>query len=802
MEHRHRAGPLKQSNKTFKAGKHDSKGQIKRRAAGKIEQNTPRQGVKSGAVVKSRSAEIRQKQLKMTQSKRAEALERARLGLPDVAAPRIISVIPLSENVDIKLIKSQMLKKFELSGAELESSHTTVSLTSKVRATFICIDSRDIETLIHSVKLADIILFVVNPAEFEVGGIAGGDTKFDEKAERLCSVIKAQGVPSSMLLMQHFDKIAQKKKNDVKKQLTSLFHFQFPDEPKVLPADDDMGQVLRFVEAMHINEPVWKQARPYIMVEGAENDAAGNLVLTGFVRGNSLSAKQIMHLPELGDFQIEKIEQAADPHQTRHKKAKDEQSAMQDSTAKILDKAEPEERDTLQTHNIPDLNEQEQTMPTNEEIELAQANRKKKVLVPKGTSSYQASWYLDDEEEPEEDYEDEDGEDAEMGEQDDQMDEQDGEEQDGEDEEEELEELELNSDKWIGKSKEDIEKIKKAEEEDAEEDMKDEDEDEDDESDDEDDRGKEKNELEFPDEANTPTNIPCRVRFSKYRGLKSFRSSPWDAYENLPLDYARIFQFHSFNQSMRASSALQDKAPVKPDQYVRITLAGGPSAAQVIEGRNTPLVASGLMRYENKISVLHFQCEKHRHYDEPVKSKEEVYFHVGFRHFSANPIYSISAPNCDKQKYEKFLFAGRNTVATVYAPVMFPPAPLLVFRDRSCAQLVATGHLASVNPDRIICKRIILTGYIAKALSRKFVTVRDMFYFPEDIEWFKKIELHTKMGRVGHIKESLGTHGRMKCLFDGKMNQQDTVCLNPLQACLSQVGTAAVTRGAGCGRRV
>ncbi len=46
-----------------------------------------------------------------------------------------------------------------------------------------------------------------------------------------------------------------------------------------------------------------------------------------------------------------------------------------------------------------------------------------------------------------------------------------------------------------------------------------------------------RDDLLFPDEIN---------RFQRYRGLKSFRTSPWDPYENLPVDYARIFQFENF----------------------------------------------------------------------------------------------------------------------------------------------------------------------------------------------------------------------------------------------------------------
>lgn len=34
--------------------------------------------------------------------------------------------------------------------------------------------------------------------------------------------------------------------------------------------------------------------------------------------------------------------------------------------------------------------------------------------------------------------------------------------------------------------------------------------------------------------------------------MRSFRTSPWDVYENLPRDYARIFQFEDFKRTERS----------------------------------------------------------------------------------------------------------------------------------------------------------------------------------------------------------------------------------------------------------
>lgn len=92
----------------------------------------------------------------------------------------------------------------------------------------------------------------------------------------------------------------------------------------------------------------------------------------------------------------------------------------------------------------------------------------------------------------------------------------------------------------------------------------------------------------------------------------------------------------------------------------------------------------------------------------------------------------------------------------------------------STLKLVAHGTLLSCNADRLIIKRIVLSGY-PMHIHTKSATIRYMFFNKDDVNYFKPITLRTRCGRVGHIKKSLGTHGHMKCVFDGRLRSHDTV---------------------------
>eukprot|EP01083_Nonionella_stella_P177421 623552_1 len=138
---------------------------------------------------------------------------------------------------------------------------------------------------------------------------------------------------------------------------------------------------------------------------------------------------------------------------------------------------------------------------------------------------------------------------------------------------------------------------------------------------------------------------------------------------------------------------------------------------------------------------------------------------------------------------ERFLRPSRYTYDSVYVQVHFESLPVLMLRpsDPAASRLseavpdrptvVATGKSMSVDSDKLLIKRILLTGYPIRCHRRRAV-VRYMFFRPTDIAWFKPVAVRTKNGLIGHIEESVGTHGYTMFLFNGHIKGDDTVCMS------------------------
>ncbi|XP_010140436.1 PREDICTED: pre-rRNA-processing protein TSR1 homolog, partial [Buceros rhinoceros silvestris] len=400
----------------------------------------------------------------------------------------------------------------------------------------------DLHTVLDLAKVADSLLFILDPAD---GWDSGG--------EHCLSCLFAQGLPSYALAVPGATDLPPKKRIDARKKLAKAIEKRFP-EAKLFPlsTEQESSLLLRHLAAQKQRHLAFRDRRAHLLaytaqfVPSQERDLVGTLKVSGFVRGQTLSVNSLVHIVGHGDFQMSQVDAPPDPLSLNPRVVKGQRRSqdmeVQDDSAngtdemeedvKVLMKADPNKQESLQSEVVPDPMEGEQTWPTEEELAEAEASLKanrRVVKVPKGTSKYQAAWIVDDGEEgSEKDDDDEDDIDDEM------MEEavsQEGEssEEEGEPAEEECETMTvsecLRDDQYDEKVEDDEQMLERYKQE--------------------------RMDEMFPDEVDTPRDIPARVRFQKYRGLKSFRTSPWDPKENLPRDYARIFQFQDFSRTRK-----------------------------------------------------------------------------------------------------------------------------------------------------------------------------------------------------------------------------------------------------------
>jgi pre-rRNA-processing protein TSR1 len=282
--------------------------------------------------------------------------------------------------------------------------------------------------------------------------------------------------------------------------------------------------------------------------------------------------------------------------------------------------------------------------------------------------------------------------------------------------------------------------------------------------------------MDFPDEVDTPTTQPARVRFQKYRGLRSLRTCQWDPYEELPVEFSQIYELESpeIHGKEGIKSLKISGMNSKQSNYCKLFLR----RSEVNHtGLNYPLVISTIQNLETKMTLVHLRMQLIS--DSTVlKSKDEFEIQMGFRRFKCRPIFSepVKGRENDLSKYCRNISSKNNTyTVSFYAPVNLTSMPC-VLMDLS-GNLLMWGSTHSVNPSKpIILKRILLTGYTVKAHKRSAV-IRYMFFNPQDILWFKPVELITKKGLRGNISEPLGLQGHMKCRFNDILTHDDIVCL-------------------------
>jgi pre-rRNA-processing protein TSR1 len=674
----------------------------------------------------------------------------------------------------------------------------------RTRFCIVALSLRDFDSVLSVCQVADVVAFVMAPTLGEQSSSSSSSIQdddnddddnvldlsaIDEHGELLMSALKAQGLCSiaNLVVMPNGDELQRcgrsvfgTKSGDQAATLlatcTKLMNYHFgADMHKSMSVDTDahVDLVVRHLAELMPHEPRWRVDRSYMLVEHVQYDeTTRTLAVCGHVRGAPMSANQVVVLPGAPlPHSVRRIDTVrADPYSKRvvgQSLADIGFGVLATPDEALQQDPAPAPPDLNFDDDLPDavFSDDNSSDDEDEDDDIQESRVARKV--PKGTSPYQASWIVDSDSDL--------GSDSDLSSDDDDVNPfessasssskrkdkgsifDDGAPSD--------DDFDIASDEDVPMDAED-----KREERTLEEEIED--------------------DLQFPDELDTPLDVPARVRFQRYRGLRSFRTSPWDPKENLPISYSRVSQFENFARAAKRVrqpliGAVDDNAEASSSslasvgQFVRVLLVDvDPTFARTWDLRR-PLTVSALLRHETVTSVCHFHIRKHASYDEVVRAKDLLEFAVGFRSFELRPLLSQHSPNMTRNKYARFLHAGADVLATVFAPIMFAPANVVVFKrlEDGSRVLVATGSLNAVDPDRLVLKKVMLSGHPMKVNKRRAI-VRRMFYSPDDIRWFQSLEVRTKYGRTGHIVEPLGTHGLMKCVFDGVLQQRDTVCLS------------------------
>ncbi|CAK4032262.1 pre-rRNA processing Tsr1 [Lecanosticta acicola] len=786
-QHHHRS-TTKTANKPFKA-RHASKSSLKNQAKGKVEdwergtRKTPHQQVMSKLDRRNRA-----KQLRVNHN--AEREEKASVFAGRDGAPRIVSVVPLCQDITLHEVLNSLNASVDVEEEVSQQSHSSrVEIPRFKQRVHYLTPARDLIQTLDACRTADFVLFVLSANE-----------EVDSLGEQMLRCIESQGVSTVLTGVYGLDKVEPaKKRPDVVKSLKSFIAHFFAAQEKVhdLSSRQDCSNVMRSLCTTMPKGIRWREDRSWMLLEDCAFDG-DHAIVTGVVRGKGLKADRLVQIGDWGDLQIDKI--TAAPAQTRSRRAKvDEMTVDAPDGEKVLDSPTEEQDD------LAELAPEEAIMEDIAATSIAPSERKAVLLddhhyfdeddrnqlpapkrLPKGTSKYQAAWYLGDVSDSGSDLEDVDDED------DDDMD-FDGSvaagPADGHFDDVMREPTEAGAPSEYPQSEafgdhapedeaDQIEAYRQQRRDEAEDD------------------------LEFPDEIELHPGVNARERLARYRGLKSLRTSHWETEEDKPYEpdeWTRLLEIADYKSAKNRVLKEALHGGVKPGTRVHVHLRIPEGRLNELHSLPRPTALFSLLRHEHKRTAVNVSLTLSSDYPAPLKSKEELILQCGPRRLVINPLFSQAGntPN-NVHKFDRYMHPGRTAVATFIGPVTWGSVPCLFFKPSTprapidaiedlaaslapskepALGLIATGTTLPPSTQRIIAKRIILAGHPYK-IHKKLVTVRYMFFSAEDVQYFRALQLWTKRGRSGFIKETLGTHGYFKATFDGKVNPLDAVAVS------------------------
>ncbi|KAI5962665.1 TSR1 [Candida pseudojiufengensis] len=743
---------LKNDHKPFKS-KHATKGQLKNQYKGKVEKTTSNNKQNKALSKLERKNLLKQtREQKILETKLTKKLFEGNSG-----ASKIITIICLTKDISPETIANQLFDTEE-SQEKIQFNHPSINNIKinkfKTNLKVVIPDHNNFLQVLDCARVSDFIIF----------GLSAKSEVEPDFGETILRALLAQGIGSVLGVVPNLVSSYPKRnfQLDVRQSLQSFFNHFFPVEDNKLFAlenETESSNCLRYLCQKFPQSINWRDSRGWVVADKVYvDDSYDGIVIEGTCRGTGLNVNRLVHIPNYGDFQVDKIEKIKRINNNK----RNEMSIDEDVEDSYLPDSSQDDLDELNPIDPGEGNEDEDMWDGEENNSLgvksegkiyfndAQNEQNGVKRVPKGTSEYQSRWFVDDVlDEDASDLEEE----PQIEERDEKIIDNDGE--NTTDYMTDYAESEMHIDLSPEEEQRQLEEY----------------------------RSKlAKEDLEFPDEIELHPNELAREKLGQYRGVKSLGNCEWDVNEenpNKPEIWNQLFKVSNFKATKnRVNKEFIKNIEVQSGSYIRIFIRA-PKTISENHNPSTPFVVFELLRDEHKLAITNFSFENWEEYDTSIPNKESMVVQYGPRRQVINPIFNQASNNSNNvHKQENFQHQGMTTIATAITPICFTNSPVIYFKinpeNEQKIEFIGKGTYLGSDYSRIIVEKIILTGHPLK-IHKNLVTIRYMFFNPEDVNFFKAIQLFTKSGRTGYIKESLGTHGYFKATFDGKLTSQDVV---------------------------
>ncbi|POM83610.1 Protein of unknown function (DUF663) family protein [Cryptosporidium meleagridis] len=315
----------KKSHRTHLSKRKVLKKKLKKEGADKKERHNPKAFTFSGGV-KSVQRRV-QRTLDIT-SKREKAPGIDKSNVEDESTPPYIVAVQGPPGVGKTTLIRSLVKNYTKYNLNVIDGTITLVSSKNRRLTFIeC--PNDMHGMIDVAKVADLVLLLID-ASFS----------FEMETFEFLNILQVHGFPRVLGVLTHLDKIEDNKTlRKTKKKLKNRFWTEIYNGAKLfylsgihngLYNKTEIRNLSRFIAVQKFENLSWRSSHPYIVslrieeINEDDNHQNNNqsfeskkpetsVYFYGFVKGGIMRKNQSVHIPGLGDYLINDIDEFNDP---------------------------------------------------------------------------------------------------------------------------------------------------------------------------------------------------------------------------------------------------------------------------------------------------------------------------------------------------------------------------------------------------------------------------------------------------------------------------------------------------------